>query len=424
MLKQHQIDYILVLLLLLFSGNPLLSFLFKKYAIFVLMIVVVAILGIELKSRKSFKPLSLKFAIVMLLITIFQYFQLGYVSVLGMLNLLLKILIGGYIINYLGPKFHMVLFKVVFHLSILSLFFFVLINILGINLPSISMGRSLNSYILYGTSYEGHMTKNAGMFWEPGAHAGILTLCLALNFNNLTILWKEHKNKVLVLIVTLLTAQSTTGYLVGFLIVFFCFLDQKKLMVTLFILPLIVVMGYFFYQSTDFLKDKVEGQADKAFDQKVGAFSNTRFGSLVFDWHYIKKHPLIGNGLDEKTRYSDHRYLFIGKEGVDVIGSGNGFSNNLASLGVFFVFGYFYLLWKATRKESFYFALVVSIVVLLNLQGEQWLNFPLYLGLPFIILGMTKTKKRQLLRIKVNINKRLPNYQMVYNNFKFFDEKY
>jgi hypothetical protein len=329
----------------------------------------------------------------MLLITIFQYFQLGYVSVLGMLNLLLKILIGGYIINYLGPKFIGTLFKVVFHLSVFSLICFVLINIVGTVFPYISLGSVIRSYILYGTSSENHMTKNAGMFWEPGAHAGILTLCLVLNFSNLKYLWKNHRYKLLVLLVTLLSAQSTTGYLVSFVILFFYFLNAKNLIMTSFVLPLILVLGFFVYQSTDFLQEKIESQYESSTRQKIGEFSNTRFGSFLFDWHYIQKHPLIGNGLDEKTRYSDHKYLFTGEEG-DAIGSGNGFSNNLASLGVFFMFGYFYLLWKSARIESFYYAIVVCIVILLSLQGEQWFNYPLYLGLPFMSLKTARVYNR------------------------------
>ena len=330
---------------------------------------------------------------VICLISIAQYFEFNFISIQGILNVLLKIFIGGYIINYLGAKFAITLFKVLYHLCIISLLFFLLINILKLQLPAISIGGEQKSYLIYGTSFDLHIHKNAGMFWEPGAHAGILTLCLGLNFNNLKMLWLNHKSKILILIITLLTTQSTTGYLVGFVIAFFYFLQAKNFFITFFAVPIILIIGLFVYQSTDFMKEKIESQFEKSTEQEIGDFSNSRFGSIIFDWHYIEKHPFIGNGLHESTRYADHQYLFVGAK-VDVIGSGNGFSHYLASMGVFFILGYFYLLWQTTTNEGIFFSIVFLVIILLNLQGEQWFNFPLYLGLPFLIFKNVNFKKR------------------------------
>lgn len=391
MLRQSQIDYLLIFLLILFSGNPLITGYFGKYSIIVLFLIVVVLLSKRLKIAKRFISIYKWIAISILLISVFQYIQLGSVSTLGVLNLLLKIFIGGYIINHLGSRLNYTMFKVVFHLSLISLVFYVVHSTFGDVFPGISLSNNKYSYVLYTPSYGTHLYKNAGMFWEPGAHAGLLTLCLAINFPYLKIMWQQHKMKLIVIIITLLTTQSTTGYLVGFAILLFYFLNTNSAIKTSFFLPIILFLGFSVYQATDFLKDKIEKQFENTTDQEVGSFSNTRFGSYVFDLHYIQKHPLIGNGLDTKTRYADHQYLFYGAE-EDVIGSGNGLSNYLASMGVFFVVGYFYLVWKSARLCSFYFASVLCIVVFLNLQGEQWFNFPLYLGLPFILLVFPETK--------------------------------
>ena len=402
MLKHNLKEYLIVFLLLFFSGNPLAKYLFDKYSPIVLTVFVIVLLHKQLKTRKSFRKLYKWIFLSILFICFLQYLEFRYVSLLGLSNLLLKILIGGYIINYLGTKFSMILFKVDFYFSALSLVFFFLINIMGVVLPHVSFDGEFKSYILYNTSVILHMQKNEGMFWEPGAHAGILTLCLALNFNNLKYYWENHKVKLLVIILTLFSTQSTTGYFVVFTLVFFYFLNANNFFLTFVILPLIIGIGFVLYQSVDFLKEKINYQLDNSTDQEVGEFSNTRFGSLLFDWHYIQKHPFIGNGLDEKTRYADHQYLFIGEKG-DAVGSGNGFSNNIACMGIFYVFGYFYLLWKSARKHSFYYGLVLTIVVLLNLQGEQWLNFPLYLGLPFLFLKtvVKKTEQKKNLIFKI-----------------------
>jgi len=314
------------------------------------------------------------------------------VSYLAISNLLLKILMGGIIVNYLKDQFVYYFFKVIASLSLISLFFFIMINILGVTIPHISLGLDINSYFIYGTSGEIHMLKNAGMFWEPGAHAGILTLCLALNLKNLKFYWSQYQFQLVIIILTLLTTQSTTGYLAGFLILLFYFFKPKNIAISLIASTILFAVGYYIYETTDFLKDKIESQFEKTNEQGIGDFSNSRFGSLIFDWHYIAKHPLIGNGFDEKTRYADHQFLFSGTKG-DVIGSGNGFSHYLACMGIFFMIGYFVLLWKATFVNGKLYGLLIISLVLINLQGEQWLNFPLYLGLPFLVLFRKEKQK-------------------------------
>ena len=97
---------------------------------------------------------------------------------------------------------------------------------------------------------------------------------------------------------------------------------------------------------------------------------------------YIEKHPMFGNGLIEQTRYADHRHLW----GMS-LGHGNGFSNYMAQMGLVAMFVYLLLLYKSVKGNIFSKWLVVLIVVLL-LQGEQLLNYPLFLSLPFIIYSI------------------------------------
>ena len=252
-----------------------------------------------------------------------------------------------------------------------------------IQLPSISLPNEAHSYFIYTTLSDMHIHKNAGMFWEPGAYAGVLTLCLALNFNNLNYYWEQHRFKLLIVIIALITSQSTTGYIVGALIISAYFIQSNKMSAYLFTLPLLFFIGLYLYENNPFLKDKIEFQLKKTEDQEVGEFSNSRFGSVVFDWHYIKKHPLLGNGLLEETRYADHQKLFVDGD-MNVIKSGNSFSHYIASLGIFFVLGYFYLLKNAIFSLGKVFTILILATVFLNLQGEQWFNFPLYLGLLFL----------------------------------------
>lgn len=383
-MKQKYKYIILVILLLFFSGNPLISFLFGKYYGIVGLSLTFLVVRHKLKIEKKYVNQYKYMAAIILTILILQFFFLPLISELAVINLLLKLMMGGLIIYYLKESFAYYFFIVLSTFSLISLIFFLFINVGNFNLlPYILIRPGVTSYIIYGTSYAIHFNKNAGMFWEPGAHAGVLTLCLALNFKNLKYFWNVHKFKLIMLLVALITTQSTAGYIVGFAIGFFYFIQQKNYLFSVIIISIFLSAVIYVYQKKDFLKNKIETQYQNATQQNIGEFSNSRFGSIIFDWHYIQKHPLIGNSFNLKTRYQDHQYMFIGEK-EDVISSGNGFSNYLASMGVFFIFSYFYFLIKSVSVNGKWFSVFLVLVVFLNLQSEQWFNFPLYLGLPFL----------------------------------------
>jgi hypothetical protein len=148
---------------------------------------------------------------------------------------------------------------------------------------------------------------------------------------------------------------------------------------TLLILPFIIffsIASYIIFTKSGFLEDKVKEQYDETLDLQ-GEFSPNRFGALMFDIHYIKKHPLIGNGLHEKTRYADHPYLF----GQD-LGHGNGFSNFLASMGFLSLWFYSYYILKFKSRFKWIFLLIIFML----LQGEDLILYSLFLSIPFTFI--------------------------------------
>lgn len=378
--------YLLVFILLFFSGNPLAFFLFGKYNVLFGLALTILILKANFKADTYFSSKLKHILITILIIAIFQYLTFSSIAFLAFGNLVLKIIMGGLIFYSLKENFNYVLFRVISTLSLISIIGFFFVNIFGLNLPYIQTGLIYKSYLLYGTLPNDALFRNAGMFWEPGAYAGVLTLCLALNLKNLNFYWTTNKFHLISIILALLTTQSTTGYLIGFLIFFFHSLTSKSFIRSVILSSIIFFVFFYTYNNTEFLKNKIQNQYAKTSYQRTGNFSNSRFGSLIFDWHYISKHPFIGNGFNMKTRYADHQFLFRGTTNdIDIIGSGNGFSNFLASMGIFFIISYFFLLWKTTNTLGNKFSFFICLIVFLNLQGEQFFNYPLYLSLPFII---------------------------------------
>jgi hypothetical protein len=377
--------YFLVFILLFFSGNPLAFHFFGKYNSLVGLLISILVIGSTLNLDSYFSNKLKLYLLVIFIIALLQYFTFALLSSLAFFNLVLKILMGGLILNYLKDSFLFIFFRVISALSLVSLIGFVILNQLSLNFPFVEIGLNYNSYFFYGNIQGEALSRNCGMFWEPGAFAGVLTLCLALNINFLKLYLSKYKYQFIIIILALLTTQSTTGYIVCFFIILFYFINHKNIIRSLILLFTFIFISFYIFNKSDFLKNKVDNQLVKAKNQRVGNFSNTRFGSLIFDWHYISKHPITGNGFNFKTRYADHQFLFRGAtDNSDVIGSGNGFSGFLASMGIFFIIVYFFLLWKASYAIGNYFAIFLCLVVFLNLQGEQFFNFPLYLCLPFI----------------------------------------
>jgi hypothetical protein len=186
------------------------------------------------------------------------------------------------------------------------------------------------------------------------------------------------------MVIALLTTQSTTGFFILFLMgTYFLLFFVRDKTIAFTVLPIILVVGVIVYTNASFLKDKVEYQSEVSLNLDKGEFSNTRLGSFIFDLHYIKKHPIIGNGFNENTRYADDPELIQLIQMGTNLGNANGFSNHAACIGIPFMILYFMLAFKAVSKIDRRVGLLVMIVILLSLWGEQWLIYPLYTGIIF-----------------------------------------
>jgi hypothetical protein len=379
--KTIRSDYILVVLLLVFSGDPIIRFLGKSAPL------ILSVLVLIIKYKHLGKDFFTKFfciASALLLLFFLQNMVLNFVSWLSAFRYISTILLGGLVFYLVAERFSYRFFIVLFYVSIISLVFFVVFNLLNIRPPGLEWREARVTYIFY-TFVEQHHYRNCGMFWEPGAFAGVLTLCMALNAKYLPVLWKNHRFKVIVIVLALLSTKSTTGYLVFFgITVYYLLFFIKSTIVKFTVIPILLILVVVVYENADFLQEKINQQTEKSENLAKGDFSNTRFGSLILDLPYIKKHPLVGNGFNEKTRYADDPQLIQQIESGDDIANGNGFSNFLACLGIPFMFFYLLISFKVMNKFDTRVALLVIIVMLMSLWGEQWLFYPLYTGMLFI----------------------------------------
>lgn len=209
----------------------------------------------------------------------------------------------------------------------------------------VQLGR--NSYnIVYLTFYytlgwlstRGYFHRNAGMFWEPGAHQIFLNMALTFVFTG-GIKNIEQKKRIIVaaiLIVTVLTTKSTTGYMCLILNGVYAMFKEKTTrirmsnkIILLFIL-VITVLGVAMY-----------GDVFDKIIYGTGSFS-TRKNDTIGGLKVAMRHFILGNGLfnDVSQLYSE----------VGILAMSNGFVGLLARGGILFFAVYCYMLIQGGKK--------------------------------------------------------------------------
>ena len=389
----------LVLLALIYSGNPAPE---RITAVEPQLVGLAGLLG-AIFVRQSRPLMSRSWAIHFMIfggILMIQCVSFGFFPLVTMAGFAIRLFIG-YAVITLVRDFPRVYVRVMYGLAIVSLVFYVpyvLLHLAGISVESyvsaLSTAIGTRSFdrrpILLHTFNGWYSSRNFGMFWEPGAFQGYLILAmifLALIKDRLET--RQYRCMLWVLCVTVLTTMSTTGYLAMVLVLLMQYdwqaedprtTSNRILFGVYVILPLIILGSYVSYSKLPFLGRKIESQIH-ALERRQGRWHRGRFGSLVFDWEYVKKRPLTGWGLHSRTRYALHPQM------ADSEGMGNGFSDFIAKFGLVG-----FMAWFLAALRGFYQQAsgrliplgIIAILLLLLLQGERFLAYPLFLGLAFL----------------------------------------
>ncbi len=400
--------YLPLFFLLCLSGNPLFTSGWYSKALLITYTFIFAGYIIYLTHWELENKLLEGLTYIVLFIftlVIVQKISLGYVSYPGVLSTILKIFLGALTFLYyqqnkidffdLYIRLLSLLAKISIPLWLINQIFF-----LGIQLPN-SHQKSAIFYTFLKISPLKDIGRNPGMFWEPGAFAGYLILAiLFIILENRQFIIGSYKKETFWISAALITTMSTTGYLILGLIIFIYALQNYK-WGKIIIIPLFIIIGWWSFNELHFLKNKIESQIISAEKMTENDVSNSRFGALKMDLQYIKSQPLTGNGLSIKTRFRFHPWI------KEDIGHGNGMSNFLAYWGIpFFLFWLYSLYIFAFRmSEVKSIAIFFVILMLLVLQGEQFLNYPMFLAffiLPYFNLKIDRWKHKNFFLRQIN----------------------
>ena len=226
--------------------------------------------------------------------------------------------------------------------------------------------------------------RNSGIFWEPGAFQGFIILALLmLLYENDGCAVKNRKLKLLIFAVTILTTQSSTGYILLVLL----FLTQWQRIENIFgdinnvvrnlIVAVVVIGAIIIIISSGNISNKLVNDSTNS--------AMIRFSDLIGGGMMVIKGGLFG--LGETTTRSTYRMLF-GVSGNDSVG----LLAMTYTYGLLFAIYYLYLMVRGIKKyfcltSSIDVAVITIVFVVLHLtEGLWWL--PVYVSIPIIgILG-------------------------------------
>jgi hypothetical protein len=169
---------------------------------------------------------------------------------------------------------------------------------------------------------ESFSTRNSGFAWEPGAFSVFINFAIFINLIRNQFKLKRNWGLYL-LILALISTQSTTGYSIFLLIAIFYFINLKMKSGFVLFIPLFII-GVFYLFSLPFMYEKI----DQLFNEKITDVVDTgaqewnsdkmigaqRFVSFQIDFVDFLNNPILGyGGHDEDmwTKKSDINVVSI-----------------------------------------------------------------------------------------------------------------
>ena len=268
------------------------------------------------------------------------------------------------IIMALKLKFFIIYEKLLIYLCVIAMFFWIIQIFIPEQLTNFLKNLTLlepykdiikaqiGVYTIIVEGVDSYLPRNSGFAWEPGAFSVFISFAI---FVNLVLnKFKLKKNYGLyILIITLISTQSTTGYSICLLIAVLYFINIKiKSGIVLFI-PLFII-GLFYLFSLPFMYEKIDGLFSEKITDVVSTGSEEwnsnktidaqRFVSFQIDFVDFLNNPILGYGGHDEDMWTK-------KDNVNVI-SISGIGKILARFGLVGTLFFLIVLYRNSIKYS------------------------------------------------------------------------
>ena len=378
------------------SGMPIISHYEAITAAIAVIFTIFYLWEKRLKVDWSFWMILGSFAILITFqATLFNFFRLS--TVLG---LFLKLWIAYLGVKLLWEKFPDYFINQMVFFSLVSFIFFIPIflyppmeQIIMDMIPSFLSYPEFNllleaeipkkSLIIYEFNTQamgdfGLLVRNCGPFWEAGALAGYVVLAYMFNTIRQRSFINRNNN---IFLITLLSTQSTTGFVCLFaflLVVFLIYYEYLAALKVLVVGALFVGAVMVYYQLT-FLSAKIAIEFENI-KTDIERGGDSRVASAILDWRDISRFPLTGRGIWDETRI-DAKFKYVLRN--------NGLTNLAARWGVIFFFIYFYWFYRSlyeychTYKSNLWMAVAILLIIWVASFSEDYYESPFFLSMLF-----------------------------------------
>jgi len=319
-----------------------------------------------------------------------------------------NILIAFILIHVFKTKMFFLYEKIVTQLSIVAIIGWLLMiiipNIFGILIDHIKIPNSENGILrgniiifsmtnlnIYNDVEAFGLTRNSGFSWEPGRYASMLLVALYFNMARTQFKFKLNK-RFWILLIALLTTQSTTGFMTLLILIVFVLMNQNKS--KLFYLALIIPLAIMVF-SLPFMGNKLKSLIDIEassldtertieYQEKIEeVYVPQRFDGLAFELNNIFNDPLLGYGNDLIDSY-------VYKHISHTLSLSNGILKVFAKFGLAFGFLFYFLLYKSSKWIAGFYCVkgeVIFMLIYLSISiSYDFIQIPFFLAI--VLFGL------------------------------------
>ena len=400
--KRSVVHYLLLYLLIISQGSVLFGI---NQDICIILILILSCYFIVLKRVRLEKGFSYFIIILFVCLGMVSFITNGSLSIASVLNVCSNFFLAYIAYGYDKKNFPTRFVKITTILSIIGLIMFA-VQIVNFGLIKALLPQYIHSgYIFYGqllfsaTEYP-HLTKNIGLATEPGRHQIYLIAAIyvcVFKEQLLNVSEKVKKRCLIILIIALITTQSTTGYIsLAILIIGRLLINLKnknntqtsKTINRVIIIMLVVVIGYLLVSGENNLIQRII--INKLFDStgKVDFTVSTggsRVGSMLTDLSIAIKNPL-GLGFEKyQSLWANSKIGYF----LDTA-SCSGLTISCAALGfpaTIIMIGYY--IYCEIKNIPNNIEKIVLVLILINLSLSQ----PSFYYAPMIVCFMINSKR-------------------------------
>ena len=371
--RKKILHYLLIYALIISQG----SVLYKQYQdwFYIITLILFAVIYI-IKTKGVLKDKNYFLWVGIIFFSMFISFEVtgGSLGIPSILNIISRFLFIYIIYDYDRYNFCNRYIKMIVVLSGISLALF-LVQLINPNIimsffPKYIVGNQTYYGTIFYTMALGHTTRNVGVFAEPGLYQIVLSSAIFIILfmdEELKIEASKKRMYLIILLLTLVTAQSTTGYISGIILMAIFFVSRQTKEHQTVKRWLVILVSLFLVWD---LSKGTEGMIyttifEKIFDTQTGSLNLTqntgsaRFFSGIADLRIAAKYPL-GAGFEiYNTVWKSYLPVLINDTS-----SCMGITKSMATFGVpttiFILLFYIYLM----RKNRYNLTMGVAYILL------------------------------------------------------------